>query len=97
MRRSALPCHAPVGQQNVLLGEMPQEFWFYARFPFDLRRIASAPFFLWHKRPLDRGGAGAFFARHGWQLPNQRRHFAAARTFFRDVPAGLAGRLEHDP
>jgi hypothetical protein len=27
---------------------MPQEFWFYARFPFDLRRIASAPFFLWH-------------------------------------------------
>jgi hypothetical protein len=47
---------------------MPQEFWLYARFPFDLRRIASALFFLWHKRPLGRGGA--FFAGHGWQLPN---------------------------
>ena len=63
------------GVFHVLLGEMPQEFWFYARFPFDLRRITSAPFFLWHKRPLDRGGAGAFFARHGWQLPNQSSTF----------------------
>jgi hypothetical protein len=41
MRRSALPHRVPPAQQNVLLSEMPQQFWFYARIPFASRKIVS--------------------------------------------------------
>jgi hypothetical protein len=32
----------PPAQQNVLLFEMPQQFWLYARIPFASRKIVSA-------------------------------------------------------
>jgi hypothetical protein len=98
MRRSALLCHVPpLDSKTSFSAKCHKNFGFTPAFLLICAELPQRRFFFGtsarliavarvHSLP---GMVGNFLI--------SRRHFAAARTLFRDVPAGLAGRLEHDP
>jgi hypothetical protein len=74
MRRSALPCRVPPPQQNVVLGEMPQVFWLYARIPFAWQAIASTL----HRSLMPTLALLRPPSLHGRRFAHQQRHDGAA-------------------
>ena len=88
MRRSAMPRHVPPPDSKTSFSaKCHKNLGFAPAFPLICAELPM-PYLLGCNRPQ------ALLARHGWRLPNQRRHFAGAA--FRAVSAALAVRFEHD-